>query len=234
MRTVIALAVLGCASLIWHNQALAAGATAGGSGSGTRFTSGSNTTFSWSRVDLNAARKAGKPILLYVYDSAVKNNNTARSFEVNIFPDKAAKEPLQGFTYVMVRPDDRGWPLELLARAKEGAACYVMLCDGTVIGSWWKGNVPNAATLGQVAMGAAQGNQAAADRMAKTPPAKFEQQKPQEVAAAAGPAAPPAEKEPEKVGAIPGLGNEDKKDGKDKAADAGKKKEPDKAKLEDE
>jgi len=234
MRNVIAPTLLACAGLLFTGEALAVagGATTGSSGSGVRFTVGSNTTFSWSRMDLNAARKAGKPILLYIYDSAIKNNNTARSFEMNIFPDKAAKEALQGFTYVMIRPDDRGWPLELLARAKEGAACYILLCDGTVVGTWWKGNVPNAATMAQVAMAAAQGNQAAVDRMAKAPPAKFEQQKPQEVAAVGGPAAQPAEKEPEKVGAIPGLGNEEK--GKDKAADAGKKKEPEKIKLEDE
>lgn len=200
-------------------------------GSGSKFVPGSDKTYVWTGVDLNAARKAGKPIVLYVWDNTVKNNSVARSFEMNVFPDKAVKDALEGFTYVMVRPDHRGWPQELLFRAKEGAACFLMTCDGTPTGGWWKGNLPNAAVFARMAQATAAGNQAAADRMAKNPPEQFEQKKPQEVAAANQPKADEEkEKKPTTVGAIPGLGG---KDEGEKKPEAGKKK-PDAAKLEDE
>lgn len=231
--TVLALGMLAATSSAWAVMA-GSGATSGSGGGATRFVAGKDTTYSWTRMDLNAVRKAGKPVLLYIYDSAVKNNSVARTFELNIFPDKAVKEALQGFSYVMCRTDDRGWPLEMLAKAKEGAACYILLCDGTVVGGWWKNNLPNAAQFAQAAQQAAQGNQAAADRMAKTPPPKFEQAKPAEVAAANQPKDPqekPADK-PAGVPGLPGLGD-DNKDKEKKTEDPAKKK-TDKGKVDDE
>lgn len=236
-KTFGCVAVLGCVLL--SGKAWAAGATTGG-GSYTKFVAGSDKTYSWSATtDLNAARKAGKPIVLYVWDNTIKNNSVARSFELNVFPDKAVKDALQGFTYVMVRPDHRGWPLELLARGKEGAACYLMTCDGTVVGGWWKGNLPNAADFAKVAMGVAAGNQAAADRMAKKPPEKFEQKQPQEVAQAGGPGQPKEEeKKPEGVGKVPGLpglgGEEKTAEAKKTTAAGGDKKKDKGGKLDDE
>ncbi|MCW8130742.1 MAG: hypothetical protein KIS92_10360 [Planctomycetota bacterium] len=201
-------------------------------GSGAKFVPGSDKTYTWTGVDLNAARKAGKPIVLYVWDSSVKNNSVARSFEQNVFPDKAVKDALQAFTYVMVRTDNRGWPVELLARGKDGAACFIMTCDGTPVGGWWKGNLPNAAVFARMAMGAAAGNQAAADRMAKNPPEQFEQKKPQEVAAANAPKEEEVKK-PDTVGAIPGLGKGEG-DKKDPAGGAEPEKKKEAGKLEDE
>ncbi|MBI3832391.1 MAG: hypothetical protein HY291_22900 [Planctomycetes bacterium] len=228
----LAVGLLVGSSSAWAVMA-GSGATSGSGGGATRFVAGKDTTYSWTRMDINAARKAGKPILLYIYDSTIKNNTVAKTLELNIFPDKAVKEALQGFTFVMCRTDDKGWPVEMLDKAKEGAACYILLCDGTVVGGWWKNNLPNAAQFAQAAQQAAQGNQAAADRMAKAPPPKFEQGKPAEVAAA-NPPKDPQDKPADKAGVpgLPGLGDDGKEKAK-KTEDPAKKK-TDKGKVDDE
>ncbi len=181
-----------------------------------------DTTFAWQVLDLNACRAAKKPILLYIYDGAMKGvNNTTKSIEKNVFLDAKVKEAVSGFTYAMLRRDGKGWPAEFFARADGGAALFVMTCDGSGLGAWGKDAPPTAVQVVTAAKQATAANTAAAERMAKKPPPKFED-KPKEVAGA-NPAAAPAEKPPEKI-TVPGLGADAPKQDAPKKPDEIKKK----------
>lgn len=194
------LAVSACllSSAVW---AAAPGAYAGGK----------DTTYGWKSMDMNASQAAKKPIVVYVYDQGLKNNNMARTVETKIFVDAKVKEALAGFTYIMLRKDGKGWPADVLQRADGGVALLIMTCDGTSFGAWSKGVMPTPSDVIGAAKQAAASNAAAAERLSKRPPPKPEEKpKGQEVAAARkGPAAQ-EEKQDQKI-AIPGLGVDDPK-----------------------
>jgi len=170
-------------------------------------TPGSNTTYSWTRRDLNAARKTEKPIILYIYDHEEKNNTFARQVERQLFPAEEVKKAFADFVYVMVRKDDKGWPIEILAKSDRGAALFVMTCDCTPVGSWARagGSAPTLKQVAAAAEAAKAGNQAALDKMKRVPPKEFKQP---EITRKV-----PVDKEEEKAPVqapitIPGLNNE--------------------------
>ena len=128
---------------------------------------------------------------------------TSKTIEKNLFLDAKVKDAVSGFTYAMLRRDGRGWPIDFFNRAHGGAALFVMTCDGTGFGAWGKDSQPTPIQLITAAKQASAANAAAADRMAKKPPPKFED-KPKETVVA-NPAGAQAEKPPEKI-TVPGLG----------------------------
>ena len=188
------------------------GATTSSSGGYAKHTPGTDSTYSWTRMDINAARKAGKPIILYIYDHEEKSNTTARFFEKTIFVDPDVKKAFADFNYVMIRKDDKGWPQNILTNAERGAALYILTGDGNAAGAWWRGNQPTAKGVAAVATQAKASNQAAVERMKKDPPKEFKPPEKQEVAAANGPKEV-EEKKPEKQ-VVPGLNNDEEKTGK--------------------
>lgn len=187
------------------------------------FKPGSDSTLPWTHADPEACRKLGKPVLLYIYDAALKEgfdpatrravrNYTARTFELNLFPLAKIKAALSGFTCVRVRDQDAGWPAELRERAKGGAACFLMTSNGGQVYGWWKGNLPSQEEFLGAAGQVAALNPRAQEQKAPPPG-------PQAVPHAApvpGDAAQ-AKKEgqpPVKLGPIPGLEAEDEKERK--------------------
>ena len=190
------------------------------SGSGTH-TPGTDTTYSWTGMDMNAVRKSEKPIILYIYDHEKKNNSLSRQIEQQVFPSVDVKKAFADFAYVMVRKDSKGWPLPMLAQAERGAALYVMTCDCTPVNFWSRsgGSSPAPKQVAAAAEAAKAANKAALDKMKKEPPKEFKQpEKTQEVAGGNQPKE--EEKPPVKVQtAIPGLKNEEEeKTGKTGAA----------------
>ena len=104
------------------------------------FTPGSNTTFSWSRASVEGCRSAKKPVLLYIYDKDVKTANSLPDYlETVLFPDAAVQKSLSGFTFVRLERAEKAWPPAFMDRAHNGAALFLLACDGTPAASWDKG-----------------------------------------------------------------------------------------------
>lgn len=224
MRAWIAIAVVGV-SIALQSTAWAA------------FVAGADETFGWERADINMVRSRKKPTLLYVYDSKVKSNSTAQNIEVTLLgvgqttPNAKVRDAISGFYKVRVRADELGWPAEVIAKGKDGAALYVMTCDGTPVGAWWKGNQATVNGFIDACKAAAAANDAVIARLEKNPPPKFEHRKlpeapqPKEEVRQEEQKPPPAK--------IPGLGNGNDEE---KKTDAPKKTEAKKTegKVEDE
>lgn len=175
---------------------------------------GSDKTYTWRSIDLDACKKAGKPVMLYVYDNELKTaSGIVDFFETTLFPNDKVKEAVKDFTYVMIPKTSQAWPAQFTAAAEKGAALYLLTCEGTPMGSWDKNNRPTIDTFVGIAKGLAAANAAIAEKVKK----ELEKQKEKEQAAAQQVAA----NKNAVAGAIPGLGdpaqNDKKKD--DKKAD---------------
>jgi len=200
------------------------------------FTPGADTTFGWEYADLNALRAKKKPALLYVYDSSVKTGNSMAQFiEQTLFgvghksPNPKVREACSDFYKIRVRHDDRGWPAEMVGKGQGGAVMYILTCDGTVVNMISRGNQGSTNDFINNCKTATTMNPAAAAKLEKSPPPKFEHRKIEEPKEKEQ-KTEPGEKEPEKVGAIPGLGG----DGEKKTAAPKKTEENKGGKLEDE
>lgn len=211
MRTLtILLLALGCGCLLSAGSASA--------GAAKKVNAGASTAFSWSTMGINAARKAEKPILLYVWDNAKKNNNEASGIETYVFEDKDVKSTFGSFSAIKLTPSSKGWPPQLLAAARNGAAIYVMTADGSIVAQFLTKPAPK--TFVAAGQRAAASNAAVVEAMKKNPPPEY---KDPEVAQPAGPAGGPQQAEPEekktqKLATIPGLGGGDKSEKTDKEA----------------
>ncbi|MCW8130526.1 MAG: hypothetical protein KIS92_09275 [Planctomycetota bacterium] len=178
------------------------------------FVAGADETAGWNRTDLNGVRARKQPVLLYIYDSTVKTgNNTAQYFEVTLLglgqkvPNPKVQEAVKDLYKVKVRADDLGFPETLTSKAVGSAALFVLTCDGTVVGGWWKNNQGTAVDFINACKMAVAANPTSVAKLEKTPPEKFERKRPEEKKTDAGPPEP-EEKKPEKMGGIPGLGEE--------------------------
>lgn len=192
---------------------------AGATAQAATFVAGADETAGWNRTDLNGVRARKQPVLLYVYDSTIKTGNTTgQYFEVTLLglgqktPNVKVKEAVKDLYKVKIRADDLGFPEGITSKAIGGAALYVMTCDGTVVGAWWKNNQGTANDFINACKAAVGANPTSVAKLEKTPPEKFERKRPEEKKTEAVPGEP-AEKTPEKVGAIPGLGHGEEKSG---------------------
>lgn len=179
-------------------------------GAAKKVNAGTSTAFSWSTMGINAARKAEKPILLYVWDSSKKSNAEASGIETYVFEDKDVKSTFGSFSAIRLTTSSKGWPPQLLAAARNGAAIYVMTADGSIVAQYT--SKPTTKAFVVAGQRAAAANAAAVEAMKKNPPPEY---KDPEVAQPAGPAGGPPEAEPEekksqKLNTIPGLEAADK------------------------
>lgn len=91
--------------------------------------------------DYNAARKSGKPILLYCHDwrTPFDRNSAAQAIETNCFAywaknawriDEDFINATSGYYRAQTSPDDRTWPPELTSQSRYGAVLLVLFSDG--------------------------------------------------------------------------------------------------------
>lgn len=82
----------------------------------------------WQTLGIHDARKAEKPILLYLFD-AHDNRLGPVSKEQRMLNNTAVKEAFERFTLVKQPASTTAWPAELTAHATKGPALLVMTCD---------------------------------------------------------------------------------------------------------
>ncbi|MBI3831051.1 MAG: hypothetical protein HY291_16145 [Planctomycetes bacterium] len=87
----------------------------------------------WSAGSLEEAKKAGKPICLYVYDSRPSDNQFAKFLESDVLANSGVGDALKGFSCYKCKEDDKGWPAEWLNAGASGAALILVSTDGRVV-----------------------------------------------------------------------------------------------------
>jgi len=86
----------------------------------------------WKTESADDAKKAAKPICLYIYDPSDKKNVRAKLMEGPSFlGDSGVKSKLKSFECIKlaVTDDSKGWPASLLESAKSGAAVVLISSD---------------------------------------------------------------------------------------------------------
>jgi hypothetical protein len=82
----------------------------------------------WQQIDIDAARKHERPILLYIYDPKDMRLGTAVK-QQRIFNNRGVKQAFAQFTPVMQPVNTTNWPAQYTAHAKNGYALLIMTCD---------------------------------------------------------------------------------------------------------
>ena len=107
------------------------------------FKPGANGNYAWSNQEPKACVEAKKPVVVYIYDDAMKtHNHTAWFFEKQVFPDLKVQRALKDYTFVMAPRSAAAWSNYFLTKAEEGAAVFLLTYDGTVHACWMKGMRP--------------------------------------------------------------------------------------------
>lgn len=145
MLGVVLLTCASAADGIGGNGGLPSNGTSGSGGHGKQhqFGVGSQGGLGWGSMDLKAARELKKPIILYVYDDKVKKeNHTIIFFEGELFSDATVQGLMKDFTLILVPATAEWLQPYFIAKAQGGAGLFLMTFDGTLHGSWMKGNRP--------------------------------------------------------------------------------------------
>ena len=185
---------------------------------------GVDKNFSWKRIGINQARKAGKPILLYVYDpQGGKASTPVKKMQKEVFANEGVKSAFSSFIMVMQPHTATNWPPHYVWPAKNGAALYIMTSDGIPVMTFTHSNMPKAVKVKgksqyQVLMAAAdaavKANPKVVEAMKKNPPKEYlsPRQIAERRAAKAQPEEqPPEEKKPDAASLLDGGTTKDKK-----------------------
>jgi hypothetical protein len=145
---------------------------------------GVDGNFKWQRIGINQARKAGKPILFYVYDPMEgKASSSVKVVQKEIFASLGVQQAFADFTPVMQPHTATNWPPVFTQQAKRGIALYVMTCDARPIALFTHRNLPKAVTgkdgnaqyvlLQSAAAAALKANPKALEAMKRNPPKEY-------------------------------------------------------------
>ena len=87
----------------------------------------------WKDGDFDEAKKAEKPICLYIYDADDKNNTRAKLIEgPTALGSAEVKDKLKTFKCVKLKESEsKGWPADWISRAKGGAVLVLASSDLT-------------------------------------------------------------------------------------------------------
>ncbi|MCZ7644931.1 MAG: hypothetical protein M5U26_06555 [Planctomycetota bacterium] len=99
---------------------------------------GTYRCFPWLSRNPQELKGEGKPVLMYIYDIALADNNPlALYYETAVFEDPKFQEAVkERFCFTLLKTDDTSWPAEFLTGAKDGAAVFVLTGEMKMIGSW--------------------------------------------------------------------------------------------------
>ncbi len=91
----------------------------------------------WITQGPKESQEGGKPVLLYVYDLVLGDNNPkALFYETFMFDEPAAKKALESFNFTLVATNSNDWPKGILDQAKGGVAIFVLNAEGQQQAMW--------------------------------------------------------------------------------------------------
>jgi hypothetical protein len=222
MRILCSLCLLAGFGLL-AEPILAAGSNSKPKNKYANFKTGSDKNLPWKNVGFNEARKAGKPILFYVYDGSItgKNNinRAAADMELDVFTDANVKKAVADFTCVMTDMKTTAWPPNYAMMAERGMVLFILTTDGKHVASWKGSNTPRPAEVVMAASMAVKKNGPIAENQAKNPPEDWvhpsvaAQQKVARNAPAEPEVEEPEEKKP-KINSLIGGGGGEEEEGK--------------------
>jgi hypothetical protein len=107
------------------------------------------------KQDFEGAKKADKPMLVYVYDpkQSIKNKVSLQVFEDQVFMtwknegqnrkkvvDEAFLKAAADYSKFLIASDAKGWPPQFMASAQAGATLFIVFPNGAVFAQYYPPN----------------------------------------------------------------------------------------------